>query len=104
MENPIKMDDSGVPLFLETPILIIDEEWAMKSIFEDATCQPADVNECENSKLSGAHASRETPSWSAVVVCSWALEDDPGWSKIIQFEWDLNTFWLRSCFISFLLM
>ena len=23
MENPIKMDDLGVPLFLETPILII---------------------------------------------------------------------------------
>ena len=27
MENPIKMDDLGVPLFLETPIWKMMEEW-----------------------------------------------------------------------------
>ena len=31
MENPIKMDDLEVPLFLETPILII---WGIPRILE----------------------------------------------------------------------
>ena len=30
MENPMKMDDLGVPLFLETPIYISEESFDMK--------------------------------------------------------------------------
>ena len=31
MENPIKMDDLGVPLFLETPIYEIEPAWNLKN-------------------------------------------------------------------------
>ena len=42
MENPIKMDDLGVPLFLETPIYIIwipngRSHWILNR--EDKECQ-----------------------------------------------------------------
>ena len=35
MENPIKIDDSGVPLFLETPILVLEnlERWLLLNRF-----------------------------------------------------------------------
>ena len=32
MENPIKMDDLGVPLFLETPILKFSHQWPTAGI------------------------------------------------------------------------
>ena len=34
MKNPIKMDDLGVPLFLETP------KWGMNDLFQKTGCYP----------------------------------------------------------------
>ena len=34
-ENPVKMDDLGVPLFLETPIIICHANFAIKDFFCD---------------------------------------------------------------------
>ena len=44
MENPIKMDDLGVPLFLETPMLVFGGSIMMITV----TCRPTDlpINEC----------------------------------------------------------
>ena len=39
MENPIKMDDLGVPLFLETPISLGDSFWMVN--FLSISCQKA---------------------------------------------------------------
>ena len=44
MENPFKMDDLGVPLFLETPIWIKNtqiscQRWAFKEVFQSCNNQ-----------------------------------------------------------------
>ena len=34
MENPIKMDDLGVPLFLETPLSLLDLQGIRKVLYD----------------------------------------------------------------------
>ena len=66
MENPIKMDDLGVPLFLETPISIPNTLfWANASYFPDKT-----LGFCDALML-GNSSKKYSPKWWFDSDLSW---------------------------------
>ncbi len=87
MENPIKMDDLGVPLFLETPIKVYHPpNWFCPSLLPTCSVQIG-----RNTEISSVPRMEETGNEMAMFGVSWRwLLEGCQWT-----EWPTNT-WVRA--------
>ena len=86
MENLIKMDDLGVPLFLETPILVLEnlERWLLLNRFLVGIppfesrivgwkLQEVNFPGVCRVPFQGSHRPKFQPTWRIIPVSKWLL-------------------------------
>ena len=84
MENPIKMDDLGVPLFLETPIFSFCSQF-----FQDLDKTLA---------MAGTFVGTVTYMSPERCLGAWCGGGAGCWSKFVEMCWDVEYSWVVKLF------